>query len=78
MDFLYFVICNLLLFKGPDGYTYIFHNSQLKQIDKRGRQVRTADKVSIWEVYRNGPPKVDAVAFLEEKKVTYMFNSKYL
>ncbi|KAH3707585.1 hypothetical protein DPMN_066995 [Dreissena polymorpha] len=58
---------------GPDGYTYIFRKSHLTQIDQRGKLVLTPKKVKITDVYKNGPPEVDAVAFLEERKQTYMF-----
>ncbi|KAL4232033.1 Macrophage metalloelastase [Mactra antiquata] len=58
---------------GPDGYLYIFHNSHIRRIDKRGNPIKTKDKVNIWEVYKNGPPKVDAVAYRYEIKKTYMF-----
>jgi hypothetical protein len=64
------------LFSGPDGYTYIFRNSHVLQIDQRGKLVRSQDKVKISEVYENGPPKVDAVAYLSQRKKTYMFYSK--
>ncbi|XP_052250032.1 stromelysin-1-like isoform X1 [Dreissena polymorpha] len=58
---------------GPDGYTYIFRKSHLTQIDQRGKLVRTPKKVKITDIYKNGPPEVDAVSFLEERKQTYMF-----
>ena len=63
-------------FSGPDGYVYIFRNSHVLQIDKRGKRVRSQDKVKIWEVYEKGPPKVDAVAYYSQLKKTYMFYSK--
>lgn len=63
---------------GPDGYAYIFRDSQLIQIDQRGKKVRTKDKVNIWDVYKNGPPKIDAVAYLTERKTTFIFYNNTL
>lgn len=63
---------------GPDGYAYIFRGSQLIQIDQRGKKVKTKDKVKIWDVYINGPPQIDAIAYLTEKKQTFIFYNNTL
>lgn len=57
---------------------YIYHNSEIKQIDKHGRLVRTKGEITIRDVYKNGPQRLDAVAFSEEKKKTYMFSNNTL
>lgn len=63
---------------GPDGYAYIFKNSEVKQIDQKGKLVKSQDKVKISEIYENGPPKVDAVAFHAQIKKTYIFYNSTL
>lgn len=49
----------------------------MKQLDQRGKVVKTGGKkIRIEDVYKHGPPRVDAVAFWVERKATYMFYSK--
>ncbi|XP_052772917.1 interstitial collagenase-like isoform X2 [Mya arenaria] len=60
--------------QGPDGYAYIFRKGYMLQIDQKGKLVRKpSKKVNITEVYKNGPPKVDAVAYWAERRKTYLF-----
>ena len=64
-------------FPGPDGFGYIFKDSLLRQIDKRGKIVKTEEKLHIWDRYKGGPQRVEAVAFHKERRKTYMFLSKF-
>jgi len=66
------------VFAGPDGYTYIFHKSHVKQLDQRGKVVKTNSKVKISDVYENGPTRIDVVAFRIDRKKTYMFYGECL
>ncbi|XP_045188792.2 interstitial collagenase-like isoform X2 [Mercenaria mercenaria] len=63
---------------GPDGYVYIFRNSQVRQIDQRGKLVRSQNKVKIWEVYEKGPQKIDAIAYSSHRKKTFIFYNNTL
>lgn len=60
---------------GPDGYGYIFKDSLLRQIDKRGKIVKTKEKLHIWDLYKDGPKRVDVVAYHLERRKTYMFSN---
>ena len=71
------LIINIILFPGPDGFGYIFKDSLLRQIDKRGKIVKTEEKLHIWDRYKGGPQRVEAVAFHKERRKTYMFLSEF-
>ena len=49
----------------------------MRQIDKKGKLVKTKEKLHIWDRYKDGPHRVEAVAYHLERRRTYMFSSKF-